>query len=280
MPLKYIMRAFKTSAPTGLVFWTVQDSPDLTGSQSPYSPGVLQNIIINSTYEARTPTTGIQFAALIENPAGTAAFQPITADMIQAAFTVSLSGGQAVETNRVIVNPTFTTSYSGGTPVSATLSDNFDGYTVVGVSPYTSFTTSQSYTKNTPGQTIIFTLTASNGTVSKTNSSTYTWLQPAYNGVGTAGQTSGSFITGLANKILTSGRATNFTVNPSNQKIYYAHRTAYGLASPTNFTVGGFAGGFSNTATVTVTGAFGFAESYYLYESDNLLTGSTLVVVS
>ncbi len=280
MPTKYIMRAFKTSAPTGFVFWTVQDAPDLTGSQSPYSPGVLQNISVNSTYEAKTPTTGIQFAALIENPAGSASFQPITADMIAAAFTVTVSGGIAVETSRTIVNPTFTASYSGGTPVSGVLSNNFDGYIVTASSPYTSFPTTHSYVRNTPGQSVTFTVTANNGTVNKTGTSTYTWLQPAYNGVGAAGQTSAGFITGLTNKPLTSGRATSFTVNPSNQKIYYAHRTAYGLAAPTNFSVGGFAGGFTNTATVSVTGAFGFTETYYLYESDNLLTGSTLVVVS
>lgn len=279
MATKYIMRAFKISSPIGFVFWTVQDTPDLTGSQSPYSPSELQNITINSSHENKTPVSNIQFAGLIENPAGVPTFQLITTDMIQPPFVVTLSGGTNLEVNQTITNPTFSASYSGGTPVSATLTNNFDSYTLAGVSPFTSFVTSHSWQRTSFGQSVTFTLTANNGTVNKTGTTTYTWLQKAYYGVGSAGQSSSGFITGLASQPITGGRAISFTVNPSNQKIYYAHRTAYGLASPTDFIVGGFAGGFTNTATVSITNAFGFTENYYLYESDNLLSGSTTVTV-
>lgn len=280
MPIKYTMRAFKTSNPTGFVFWTVQDEPDLTGTESPYLPGVLQNIVINSTYVAPTPASGVQFGTLIENPAGVPTFQPITSDMIQAAFVVSLSGGSNLEVSQTVVNPTFTASYTGGTPASAVLSNNFDGYTVVGSTPFLSFPTTHSYQKTSFGQSVIFTLTANNGSINKIGTSTFTWLQRVYYGVGSAGQSSEAFIEALTGNPITSGRAITFNVSPSNQKIYYAHRTAYGLAVPTNFVVGGFSGGFTNTATVSVTNAFGFTENYYVYESDNLLTGSTTVTVS
>lgn len=42
------MRAFKTSVPTGYVYWNVTGAPDETGTSSGYSPGELSNIIINN----------------------------------------------------------------------------------------------------------------------------------------------------------------------------------------------------------------------------------------
>jgi hypothetical protein len=280
MTLKYIMRAYKTTPTTGLVYWTVTDAPDTTGSQSPYSPADLQNITVNATYEVPIPTSGIQFAGLIENPAGNASFQRITSDMVFPPFVVTLSGGTNLEVNQTVVNPTFTAAYSGSTPVSAVLSNNFDGYTVTGTTPFTSFPTTHSYQKIAYGQSVTFTVTANNGSINKTGISTYTWLQKVFYGVGIAGQNSESFIEALATQPIASTRSRTFTVNPTSQKIYYAHRTAYGLLAPTDFVVGGFAGGFTNTATVTITNAFGFTENYYVYESDNLLTGSTTITVS
>lgn len=274
------MRAYKITPTTGLVYWTVTDAPDTTGSQSPYSPADLQNIIVNATYEVPIPTSGIQFAALIENPANNASFQRITSDMVFPPFVVNLSGGTNLEVNQTVVNPTFTASYTGSTPISAVLSNNFDGYVVNGTTPFTNFPTTHSYQQTSYNASVAFTVTANNGSISKTGTSTFTWLQRAYYGVGIAGQTSAGFITALGNNPITNTRSRTFTVNPTAQKIYYAHRTAYGLLAPTNFVVGGFAGGFTNTATVTITNAFGFAENYYLYESDNLLTGSTTVTVS
>lgn len=272
------MRAYKTTPTAGLVYWIVSGAPDPTGTSSGYPTGDLENITINSTYDL--PPSGVQFAALIENPAGFPNYQLITNDMISPAFIVSVTGGTNLEVNQTVINPTFTASYSGGTPVSATLSNNFDGYTVSPVSPFLSFPTTHSYQKTVYGQSITFTVTANNGFFNKTGTSTFNWLQKVFYGVGAAGQSSESFIESLAGNPITSTRSRTFTVSPTGQKIYYAHRTAYGLLAPTDFVVGGFAGGFNNTATVSITNAFGFTENYYVYESDNLLTGSTTVTVS
>lgn len=284
MALKYYMRAYKTTNPVGFVYWTVNDAPDSTGAQSGYSTGSLTSIIVNKVEQAITSLSGVQYAALIENPLGTGSFQVITADMIQAAFTVSLSGGTNLEVGQSI-SPSFTVSYTGGTPVSAVLSNNFDGYTVTGSSPFTTLNTSSYspnnvYTKNAYGQSVVFIVTANNGSTNKTGTATINWFQKVFFGVGATGQSSEAFVEALANSPITSTRSRTFTVSPSNQKIYYAHRTAYGLLAPTDFVVGGFAGGFINTATVSITNTYGFTENYYVYESDNLLTGSTTVTVS
>jgi hypothetical protein len=41
------MRAYKTSAPTGYVHWSVENAPDATGTNSGYSPGELRNITVS-----------------------------------------------------------------------------------------------------------------------------------------------------------------------------------------------------------------------------------------
>ncbi len=42
----FTMRAFKTTIPTGFVYWDVEDEPDLTGDQSPYPPADLSDIVV------------------------------------------------------------------------------------------------------------------------------------------------------------------------------------------------------------------------------------------
>jgi hypothetical protein len=292
MPLKYVMRAYKTTPTTGLVYWEVNDAPDPTGAQSGYSPSDLENIIINATYEIPIPTSGIQFAALIENPASQASFQRITSDMVFPPFVVTVGGSLNLEVNQT-VTPSFTASYTGSTPISAVLSNNFDGYTVTGISPFTSFNTSayapdNVYQKTSYGQSIVFTVTANNGSVTKTGTATLNWLQKVFYGVGVAGQSSEAFIESLGTSVITSTRARTITLNGGTSpglKVYYAHRTGFGLIDTAssnvalNFSVGGIAGGFSNTATVSITNAYGFTENYYLYESDNLIIGSITVGV-
>src|ERR1700722_10087199 len=56
MTVSYIMRAFKTSAPTGHVYWAVLGAPDFTGDQSGYNPADLTEIAID--YEISVPING------------------------------------------------------------------------------------------------------------------------------------------------------------------------------------------------------------------------------
>lgn len=280
MPTQYFMRAFKTAAPKGYVYWTVNNAPDPTGAQSGYPTNELTNIVVNNVIVSSIPILpGIQYATLMENPIGTVGFTSITQDMVGSAFTFSLSGGTNLQVGQALTTPAFTSTLSG-TLTSANLTNTFNGENLNVLSTPNSFSSTVSIpqgTENTFGANVAFTLHANNGIATKTSSTVFNWYQYSYFGVGTANQTGSGFITGLGNHFITNARGTTFTVNPSNQKIYFSCRSAYGAAT---FTVGGFQGGFTKTQTVSVTNAFGFSENYDLYESDQLLTGSTTVQVS
>ena len=87
-----------------------------------------------------------------------------------------------------------------------------------------------------------------------------------------------AFVLGLGGSELTSTRARTKTVSAaSGQYVWFAYPARLGAAS---FKVGGFDGGFARVATFNHTNASGYAESYYVYRSDNAGLGSTTVVVS
>ena len=223
------------------------------------------------------PVSGQQFAALIENPGGVPVFQRLTQDMILPSFTVSLSGGTFLQVSQSVTHPVFTATYSQA-PVSVILSDS-DGHTQnVSLTP-NAFSSVNIYTKNSFGASTTFTISANNGIVTKTASTTYEWVQFSYFGTGVAGGNSAAFIQALSNHFLTASRGTTFSVTAgAGQHIYFACRNAYG--APT-FLVGGFAGGFSLVppGSISVTNAFGFTDTYQLWVSDNAGLGFTTVTV-
>ena len=224
------------------------------------------------------PTSGNQFAVLMENPGNNLVFARLTQDMILPTYTITLSGGTLVEVSQTVTTPGFTATYNR-TPSTAVLTDSEGNAPKNVIGTPTSFNSNFNFTKNTFGATVTFTLTSTDGYgVSKTATTTYTWAQKTYHGVGPAGQTGEAFIESLTG-VLDTNIGFSFTDNAGpTQKIYYASRAAYG--TPT-FTVGGFSGGFTLVSnSISVTNAFGFTENYQLWESDNLGLGSTTVVVS
>lgn len=110
-----------------------------------------------------------------------------------------------------------------------------------------------------------------------TKSVSITFANNIYYGVGTveSGFTN-DFVTGLSKKLQTS-KAYDFTVNPSNQYIYYAVPTRLGTVT---FKVGGFEGGFEAPETVSVTNGSGYTENYYVYRSTNPMSASIAVDVT
>jgi hypothetical protein len=224
------------------------------------------------------PTSGYQYAVLMENPANSPVFSRLTQDMVLPSYTISLSGGTLVEVSQTVNAPAFTATYNR-TPGTAVLTDSQGNTPKNVIATPTAFTSNFNFTKNTFGATVVFTLTSMDGYgVTKTANTTYTWAQKTYHGVAAAGQTGQTFIKSLTG-VLGTSIGFSFTDNAGpTQKIYYASRAAYG--TPT-FTVGGFAGGFTLVSnSIAVTNNFGFTENYQLWESDNLGLGSTTVVVS
>lgn len=103
-----------------------------------------------------------------------------------------------------------------------------------------------------------------------------TWTRDVYYGVGAAGLTSEAQIKSLPSNTLSTTRTRNITVSPSNQKVYYAYPKAYGTAT---FMLNGFPAAFNAPFELAITNVNGLTFTYYVYESTNLLTGTSLVFV-
>jgi hypothetical protein len=111
--------------------------------------------------------------------------------------------------------------------------------------------------------------------VEKTTSITF--CNGVYYGVGVKDTGFDSdFVNGLTKKLQT-GKAYDFTVTPSEQYIYYAVPKSRGEVI---FKVSGFEGGFEAPETVSVTNSSNYTEDYYVYRSTNKITGSTTVDVT
>jgi hypothetical protein len=175
------------------------------------------------------------------------------------------------------IDPSFTATYQY-TITNAGIKDN-NGHAVQSItSPGTSFTYTVTNVKTTNNSTVVFTLTATDSTLTDSDTVTYSWRPYVYWGVDASPALSEAFIEGMSNSALASSRTRTFTVNAgTGEYICYAYPNSYGAAT---FTVGGFEGGFTSLGTVTVTNAYGIAQSYILYRSDNPSLGSTTVVVT
>lgn len=221
------------------------------------------------------PAPAIVANAVVQMPLGAPPVSaPLNGDQILAAYGCTMSGGGTTDLGSSVVTPAFTATYVR-TPTTAVLTDT-DGSDPLNVhATPTAFSSVGTFTKSTFGQAVTFTLTASDGGVAKTSSVSWTWLNRAYVGSGTAGQTGSTFIRSLSSH-LQAVRADNQTVAGANLKIYYATRSAFGI--PT-FQIGGIPGGMTRTQTaVSVANANSVSENYDLWESDYAQPTISLVV--
>jgi hypothetical protein len=234
------------------------------------------------------PLANVQYAFLMEDPAGTLVFQRATEDMILPGFSIASfaksapNGGQLTyRRGDTITGITANASYVGGPPTSASIARVFGGSTDPGdvdpgvwtiSSPFSTGSLAGSVKRNgadlggDPSMTS--TLTATKGVI-RTASFTVSWTRDVYWGVGLAGLSTEADIEGLANTALSSTRNRTLSLNPLNQKVYYAYPVQYGTAT---FTLNGFPFAMNPPTTVSVTNVNGVVSSYYLYESTNLLT--------
>jgi len=124
-----------------------------------------------------------------------------------------------------------------------------------------------------------FVLTINDGTSSDTANLAINFFNGVYYGTATIpGAVNSAFVTALATKNLSDTKNRSISLNASSGNYYwYAYPTRFGTAS---FTVGGFAGGFEDAVTVSVTNAEGYNENYYVYRSTNSGQGSNTIVIS
>jgi hypothetical protein len=200
----------------------------------------------------------------------------IQSNQITPAYEITLSGPALVLVGATVFNPLFTASYSSN-PTTAVLTDNqgtpsLNVLTAPAPSTmnqffYTTGSGPAQYVFNSYGASVIWTLTSTSGGSTALATYSLSWTQPIYFGtaIDTGTYTSG-FITGLSGTFLGLSRQTSFVVNATGgQSVWYAYRSAYGAGT---FVVGGWIGGFSLVATVSLTNVNGFTENYYLYRSD------------
>ena len=227
------------------------------------------------------PTIPVLNQALIYNGAVWAPLT-ITQDMIAPGYAITFFGvtPSVAEVGQTVSFPAFAAGYTAApdvTPGSVQLTDTVGNPPKDVTGTPTSFSSDFTFTRNTYGASVGFTLTAKKGLLTRTGGTTLMWLQNIYWGVGSAGGATEAFIKALAGHELAGSKSKTFTVNAGvGQKIYYAFRAAFGTAT---FFVSGFEGGFLAPHTIPVTNAHGVMENYYLYESVNPNLGVTTVTV-
>lgn len=226
------------------------------------------------------PLIGVQYAALMENPIGTASWNQITEDMILPGYSVDLTavGATTVEVGDTVSNPQFNATYER--PAAAASLEDDEGNPPQDVlGDPNPLTMPFNYNKTANNDSVVFTLSANEtGGPTRTDSVTVTWQPRVYWGTGLPGGASEAFIESLANNALAGSRSRTFNVNAAvGDAIYYAYPLSYGAGT---FSVNGFVGGFNPPTTVSVTNAFGVTQDYLLYESALTGLGDTTVVVS
>ena len=208
----------------------------------------------------------------------------LTMDMIAPAFAITDFSvtPSMVEVGQTETTPAFVASYSLSpdvAPNSVVLTDDQGTLPKDVTGTPGTFASTGVFTEATYGASVLFTLTATRGTGTQTANTSTMWAQKVYWGVASdPGAYDEVFVKGLASNVLTASRSRTIGVNAgASQKIFYAHRNAYGDAT---FTVGGFTGGFTKVAVMPVTNLYGFTESYDVWASDNSNLGAVTVVVS
>jgi hypothetical protein len=229
---------------------------------------------------ALTPSGVDPTYALFSDGANGYLWRAISQDDIAPAFNVSMAGvtSSPLEIGASLINPQFNVTYTSGPATSSSLTDTEANPAQNVLALPNPITRPHTFTKTANNASVTFTVTSFKGLVGPDVSTVaYAWQPRVYWGVGVAGGNTEAFIEALANNSLASGRTRSFTLNPSNEKIYYAVPSGYGACT---FTVNGFAGGFNAATVISVTNANGVTQNYDLYESTNLLTGSVPVVVT
>jgi len=202
--------------------------------------------------------------------------RPLTQSDIGPDFSVSLSGGVTREVGQAASGLTFTASYTGGTPTSATLTNNNGDPAFVVPNPYTSASPPWSITKTANNALVVVTITAQPGSVSDTVN--LSWQPRVFYGVAVPGAITEAFIEALASQPLASGKARTVAYNAGvAEKCYYAVPSSYGVPSGT---VSGFPFGATNVGTVSITNGFGDTQNYVVMESNLAGLGAITVVWS
>lgn len=205
-------------------------------------------------------------------------YSGFTVSMAEQIATINqkienMSGGEAIEILSFTAEPA--TCEKGGTEnvvlTWVTKGDvkvvRIDGTVVTG----------NSYTMNNVAspKTVTLSVTDAKGlTITKNVDIKFT--NHSYWGVDGSGEMSEGVVKGLDYTDMLESKAKTFTLNPNNEYIYYSYPKRLGTSQ---FFCSGFEGGFTNPSTIVVNNHSGYTEDYYVYRSENRLTGHLEIVV-
>jgi len=239
--------------------------------------GVRIFIVYTTDAAGLPPFSGQQYSVLMEDPASTPVWQCLRQSWVCDDFTIdSFSGPGLLEVGDTLLNPGFTASYAY-TPDTVKVQDDQGGSLQDFTGTPGAFNYLDTYTKNLYGDTVVWNMSADDSIQADTAQASTQWVQRLCYGPSVTGTIDEAFIEALANNPLATTKSRTFAVTAgAGEYIWYCFRSAYGAAT---FFVGGFEGGFSKVATVSVMNAFGFSENYDVYRSDNVALGTTTVEV-
>lgn len=142
-----------------------------------------------------------------------------------------------------------------------------------GINPdWTTYTHNSTITSNRT-----YVITVGDGTNSASASTSITFLPPRFYGVSNQSTLDNAGVQALSSD-LSSSRAQSRTITAAGQYIWFAWPVSSGLA--TGFTVNGLANTAWTVTQLTFTNLVGYVQSYYLYRSNELLTGTYSIVVT
>lgn len=208
---------------------------------------------------------------------GYASWMPAQLDINDIVFpTIQITSTQYVEVGSTIT-PTFTLSYSF-TPTSVTYSDS-EGNAITNIStPFTSYTSPYSYTKTNYADSVLITITATNGIVSASQTFEIKWVQKIYYGLNVSTTLSEAFIEGLSNSQLYYDLS-EISQIPVNISSGYWHFAIRSIHEDLFFSVNKVFGGITPVGSVSVTNSNGFTENYTLFKTDNSSLGNCLIEI-
>jgi len=214
-------------------------------------------------------------------------YTPLTLPILSTLTLDGYSGNVFVEVGELVYFPSFTATYNGNqvpiVPITATIQDNVGNPMQDVTSTPDAFTYDAYYQyvyyPKIPSS-VTFALTSDYYGASTTATTTVTWVQNVYYGVGIPGYSTGTDIQSLSNSFLSDTKTSVFAVDAGlsdGYVIYYAYRSDYG---PGDFWVNNFEGGFTLVSDmIRVTNSQGFVDYYSLYQSDQTNLGVTEVSV-
>jgi hypothetical protein len=189
-----------------------------------------------------------------------------------ASFTLSGSYYAAVVEVGTTVTLAAAVTYVSGPPTAPTTITDTESGSWTFTTPFASGTRSGTVQKTTHGATLVVTLSATGPAGVKTIASTVTWAARQYWGIGAAGLTAAQ-VQALGNSQLTVGLFNDFTVSPTNQKVYFMWPRTLGVFE-TAFTIwhNGLTGAFDSAQSVSIT-ENGTTQLMYLVETTYLQNG-------